>query len=114
MIENSLGVPEPDDWHMEAALVLRKALRERGELSNIRKAVRNEDFWKWQHFSTGMGVRNFLRTNGYDEKTLNIWNLDDHYIPIMLLAVGYEVIGGYSNKNLGSMPSRLQKISDPK
>jgi hypothetical protein len=114
MIENSLGTPEPDNWHWEAALVLRSALKERGELSNIRRAVRNEEFWKTQHFATGMAIRNFLRSNGYGEDEMNIWNLDDHYIPILLLAVGYEIIGGYSNKSPDNISKRLQRISSPK
>jgi hypothetical protein len=111
MIENSLGVPEPDDWHWEAALVLRAALKERSELANLRKAVRSEEFWKWQHFSTGMGIRNFLRTNGYGEKEMNIWNLDDHYIPIFLLALGYEIEGGYSNSKLENIAKRLVPLN---
>lgn len=112
MIENSLGAPEDDSWHLGAAYTLRQALKERGEFDNLRKAVKDERFWTTQHFTTGMAVRNFLRSNGFSETEMNIWNLDDHYIPIMLLAVGYRVKGGYNNKDLQAISSRLEKISD--
>ena len=75
---------------------MRHALKERGELVELRKAVQNPQFWKFQHFSTGMYIRNTLRRLGYGEEDVKSWNLDDHYVPVMLLAVGFEVEGGYN------------------
>ena len=92
---NSWGAIESTDWHFEAALKLRAALKENGELGNLRKAVRKPEWWDWAHFGFGLFVRNWLRMNGFSEKDVDVANLDDHYAPVMLLAAGYEVEGGY-------------------
>ena len=42
-----------------------------------------EKWWIGHHFGWGMGVRNMLRKNGFDEKELGIDNLDDYYIPLV-------------------------------
>lgn len=108
---NSQGVEEPTDWHLGAALKLRAALKENGQLSALRIAVRKPNWIVENHFFFGMGIRNWLRNNGYREDSLGIWNMDDHYIPIMLLAVGYEVKGGYSNQDLDNLHERIVTVA---
>lgn len=110
MTENSLGTKEDDSWYEEAALKLRAALKENGELVNLRKAVRKPGWIMESHFFFGMWVRNFLRQNGFSEEDVKVGNLDDHYIPIMLWAVGYKIKGGYNNWDLTDLEKRLESI----
>lgn len=78
-------------WYEEAARELRHSLKEQGFYGALRAAVRTESFWKSQHFLTGMQVRNELRRLGHGEGDHSIRNLDDHYVCIMLLALGIEI-----------------------
>lgn len=98
MVENSWGIEESTDWYPAAALKLRAALKENGELANLRRAIRNKDWWEngFVHFGFGLFVRTWLRQNGFKEQDVNVANHDDHYVAVMLLAVGYEIEGGYS------------------
>jgi len=41
------------------------------------------EWWLGHHFGWGMGMRNILRKNGYDEQTLGVSNLDDYYIGLI-------------------------------
>lgn len=108
---NSVGVEEPTNWHLGAALKLRAALKENGQLSALRSAVRKKDWIISNHHFYGMTIRNWLRKNGFAEGQVDVGNLDDHYIPIMLLAVGYEVKGGYSNWDLTDLHERLVTVT---
>ena len=110
-MKNTHGVEESTDWHLGAALKLRAALKENGQLSALRLAVRKRDWIIENHHFFGTDIRNWLRKNGYDEERLGIWNLDDHYIPVLLLAVGYEVKGGYTNQNLDNLHERLVTVT---
>ena len=106
-MKNTNGVEESTDWHLGAALKLRAALKENGQLSNLRIAVRKSNWIIENHFFFGMTIRNWLRKNGFDEKTVEVGNLDDHYIPVMLLAVGYEIKGGYNNWDFTNLHEKL-------
>lgn len=44
-------------------------------------------WWMGYHFGWGMAVRNILRQNGYGEKELLVWNLDDVYIQLVEEAI---------------------------
>jgi hypothetical protein len=40
-------------------------------------------WWVEHHFGWGMGMRNLLRKNGFNEQELSIDNLDDYYIMLI-------------------------------
>lgn len=111
-MKNSQGVEESTDWHLGAALAFRTALKESGQLAILRTAVRKPEWIIENHHFFGMGVRNWLRTHGFSEEDVEVDNLDDHYIPIMLLAVGYEIKGGYDNWDLKDLHKRLTTVTN--
>ena len=54
-------------------------------VAQIRDAAKRDPqtWWADYHMTWGMAVRNLLRRNGYDEKTLGIQNLDDVYVGLV-------------------------------
>lgn len=110
-MKGTTGLEESTDWHLGAALKFRAALKENGQLAALRIAVRKPNWIIENHMFFGMAVRNWLRSHGYREQDVDVANLDDHYIPVMLLAVGYEVEGGYDNWNLTDLHKRLTPIT---
>lgn len=107
---NSQGWQESTDWHSRAALAFRAALKENGQLAALRVAVRKPNWIIENHLFFGMGVRNWLRSHGFAEEDVDVGNLDDHYIPIMLLAVGYEIDGGYNNWDFKDLHKKLVPV----
>jgi hypothetical protein len=59
-------------------------------ISEIQKAHENDPvtWWAAEHFSWGMGVRNFLRDNVCLDDKLPSGNWDDYYIPIVEIVCG--------------------------
>jgi len=61
----------------------------------VREAAK-EDPEGWHvpyHFAWGMGVRNALRTGGYNEESFGIENLDNIYVELVRGALGIESPG---------------------
>lgn len=46
------------------------------------------------HFGWGMGIRNYLRQQGYGEKWFGIDNLDDFYVTLVEMALGFSAPEG--------------------
>lgn len=65
----------------------------RDELPDATKAelralfAANPDWYVPYHLRWGMDVRNWLRTHGFDERSLDVWNLDEVYIPLIRAAI---------------------------
>ena len=91
----------PSDWkqfHAEQLAKISPCQREmaveflRGYFANsplaieqIRDAARKDSqtWWSEYHMTWGMAVRNLLRRNGFDEKTLGVDNLDNVYVGLV-------------------------------
>jgi len=59
---------------------------------DVREAIRKDpEHWITPyHFGWGMGVRNALRTAGFDEAYWPIWNLDDLYVALVERALAVQ------------------------
>jgi hypothetical protein len=75
--------PDPVEWGRAVALIAGTVLPEQRD--EIRRALEADAdcFSIDQHFGMGMGIRNILRRNGFDERTLGVPDLDHVWVAIL-------------------------------
>jgi hypothetical protein len=87
LIDTCKKNPEWKQLYNECVAFWMDQILKDGELTEfIEKTELTDDWWIKNHFFFGMGIRNYMRMNGFTDKKFGL-NLDEIYVALFMDAV---------------------------